>query len=88
MFFIKEEKENFSENFFLGGGLHARAGLGKGGPEAKAGLGGVLDGSTKKLYRDGVIFTDATWKKGEKNENERKNIQVIPRMSKNKEVSF
>ncbi|XP_051165889.1 uncharacterized protein LOC127284487 isoform X2 [Leptopilina boulardi] len=74
------------DNGSAGGGLHARAGLGNGGPEAKAGLGGVLDG-TKKKYGEGSLFADSTWKKGEKNENERKNIQVIPRASKSKEVA-
>ncbi|KAH0563975.1 uncharacterized protein LOC123273242 [Cotesia glomerata] len=39
-----------------GGGLHARAGLGNGGPEAAAGLGGNLDGSDGSK-NGGVLYT-------------------------------
>ncbi|XP_008547313.1 uncharacterized protein LOC103571089 [Microplitis demolitor] len=39
-----------------GGGLHARAGLGNGGPEAAAGLGGNLDGADGSK-NGGVLYT-------------------------------
>ena len=66
-----------------GGGLQARAGLGNGGPEAVAGLGGTLDGSSRSIREgpraQGTLFADATLGKVGTG---KKNIQVIPRHTK------
>lgn len=44
-----------------GGGLYARAGLGRGGPEAAAGLGGKLDGSGRSANPiSGGLYAGAT----------------------------
>ena len=77
--------------FFIGGGIHAKAGLGNGGFEAKAGLGGVLgsseeDGtkSSSVLYADsnfGDVLGIPKIEKGQKHKYS-KNIQVIPRPNK------
>ncbi|EGI70807.1 hypothetical protein G5I_00388 [Acromyrmex echinatior] len=45
----------------LGGGLYARAGAGRGGPEAAAGLGGKLDGSRRSVNPiAGGLYAGAT----------------------------
>ncbi|XP_033211533.1 harpin HrpN isoform X2 [Belonocnema kinseyi] len=78
-------------NANAGGGLYARAGLGNGGPEVQTGLGGALDGSSRNNQdspiAQGTLFADATTGKGGKEASARKNVQVIPRSSKDKEVT-
>ena len=82
--------EIIKKQIFSGGGLHARAGLGNGGPEAQAGLGGTLNGLSRRARDEpraqGTLFADATLGNGGKEASARKNIQVIPRSSKDKEV--
>ncbi|XP_011868229.1 PREDICTED: uncharacterized protein LOC105562199 [Vollenhovia emeryi] len=49
------------KNGNLGGGLYARAGLGRGGPEAAAGLGGKLDGTGRSVNPvAGGLYAGAT----------------------------
>lgn len=89
---LKYLNNSITKLFFSGGGLYARAGLGNGGPEAQTGLGGSLDGSSRSTrdgpIAQGTLFADATTGKGGKEASARKNIQVIPRSSKDKEVGF
>lgn len=72
--------------FKKGGGLHARAGLGNGGPEAAAGLGGALNGANGGGNR-GRIY--AATKNGGKTRIASKeigpgqsNIQMIPKVKR------
>lgn len=46
-------------DIFLGGGLYARAGLGRGRPEAAAGLGGRIDGRSANPVSGG-LYAGAT----------------------------
>lgn len=75
-----------------GGGLHARAGLGNGGPEVAAGLGGNLAGANRGGNGGRIYAASRNAGKTKIVSKEigpdQSSIQVIPKVKKKKKSKF